>query len=171
MKIEYDLTKQDYIDFNMHYIENSPKLKRSLFIQRFVIALVFLIFPFIFSKNSGTPFLPSFIVYGVIFILWVLFYPKYYRTIAKKRIIKLIDKGGSAIQLGHRSITLNEEGLEEFSEQGESKSSWSSIERIEETENHIYIFIGSTNAYLVPIRAFEGRTQKDEFMERLKNKK
>ena len=171
MKVEYDLTKEEYIAFNMHYIENSPTLKRSLFIQRYVVALVFLAFPFIFSKIFGAPMLLSFIVYGAIFVAWILYYPKYYMATTKKRILRMIDEGSNANLYGLRSMALTEVGVEEISEHGESRSSWNSIERIDETANHIYIFISSMNAYLVPIRAFEGRTQKDEFMEILKSKK
>lgn len=76
-KVEYDLTKEDYIAFNMHHIDNSSTIKRSLFIQRYVVALVFLAFPLIFSNISGAPLLLSFIVYGAIFIAWILYYPIY----------------------------------------------------------------------------------------------
>lgn len=68
-------------------------------------------------------------------------------------------------------MTLTEAGVEEVSDHGESRSSWKSIEKIDETVDYIYIYISSVNAYLVPIRAFEGRTQKDELMERLRSKK
>lgn len=170
-KVEYNLTKEDYIAFNMHHMDHSPTVKRSLFIQRYVVALVFLAFPFIFSSISRAPLLLSFIVYGAIFIAWILYYPRYFMATTKKRILRMIDEGSNANLFGPRSMTLNESGVEEISEHGESKSSWRSIEKIDETADYIYIYISSINAYLVPIRAFEGRTQKDEFVERLKDKK
>jgi hypothetical protein len=68
-------------------------------------------------------------------------------------------------------LILSESGVEEVGNHGASRSSWRSIEKIDETADHIYIYTSSINAYLVPIRAFEGKAQKDAFMERLKDKK
>ena len=171
LTVEYDLIKEDYIAFNMHHIDNSPTIKRSLFIQRYVVALVFLVFPFIFSNMTGVPILLPLIIYGAIFIAWILYYPRYFVATTKKRILKMINEGRSDNLFGPRSITLSEAGVQEVSDHGESRSSWRSIEKVDETAEHIYIYISSINAYLVPIRAFEGRTQKDEFMERLKDKR
>jgi hypothetical protein len=170
-KVEYELTKEDYIAFNMHHIDHSPTIKRSLFMQRYVVALVFLVFPFIFSNMSGAPLLLSLMVYGAIFVAWIIYYPRYFMATTKKRILKMIDEGSNENLFGPRSMTLTEEGVEEVNSHGESKSSWRSIEKVDETVDHIYIYTSSINAYLVPIRAFEGRTQKDEFVERLKDKK
>jgi hypothetical protein len=170
-KVEYDLTKEDYIAFNMHYLDHSPIIKRSLFIQRYVVALVFLAFPFIFSNMSGVPLLLPLIVYGAIFIAWIVYYPRYFKATTKKRILRMIDEGSNDNLFGPRSMILSESGVEEISDHGESRSSWRSIEKIDETVDYIYIYISSINAYLVPIRAFEGRTQKDEFLQRLKDKR
>lgn len=171
IKVEYDLTKEDYIAFNMHHIDHSPTIKRSLFIQRYIVALVFLAFPFIFSNMIGVPLLLPLIVYGVIFIVWILYYPKYFTATTKKRILKMIDEGSNDNLFGPRTMTLSESGVEEVSDHGESRSSWRSIEKIDETADHIYIYISSINAYLVPIRAFEDKSQKDTFVERLKDKR
>lgn len=170
-KVEYDLTKEDYIAFNMHHIDHSPTIKRSLFIQRYVVALVFLAFPFIYSNVSGVPLLLPIIIYGAVFIIWILFYPRYFTASMKKRILKMIDEGGNASLFGPRSFTLSETGVEEVSDQGESRSSWRSIEKIDETVDHIYVYISSINAYLIPTRAFQDITQKNMFLERLKEKR
>ncbi|MDF2531897.1 MAG: hypothetical protein K0Q65_1478, partial [Clostridia bacterium] len=106
--VEYELTKEDYIAFNMHHIDHSPTIKRSLFVQRYVVALVFLAFPFIFSNISGAPLLLSLMVYGAIFIAWIIYYPRYFMTTTKKRILKMIDEGSSDNLFGPRSMTLTE---------------------------------------------------------------
>jgi hypothetical protein len=170
-KVEYDLTKEDYIAFNMHHIDHSPTIKRSLFIQRYVVALVFLVVPFIFSNMTGVPVLLPLIVYGGIFIAWILYYPRYFVATTKKRILKMIDEGGNDSLFGPRTMILSESGVEEISDMGESRSSWRSVEKIDETAEHIYIYISSVNAYLVPVRAFADRTQKEVFLERLKDKR
>lgn len=170
MKIEYNLMKEDYIAFNMHHIDTSPAIKRSLLIQRYGVSLVFLIVPFIFSHKSGVPWLLSLAVYGAIFLTWIIYYPKYFMYVTKKRVIRLIEEGGNSEIFGTYSIALTEEGVEQTSNSEESKSSWDTIQRIEETPDYIYIYISAANAYLVPIRAFEGITEKAAFMQILREK-
>lgn len=170
MKIEYNLIKEDYIAFNMHHIDTSQAIKRSLFIQRFGVSLIFLIVPFFFSRISGTPLQLSLIVYGLIFLAWIIYYPKYFMSITKKRVIRLIEEGDNLDVFGIHSITLTEEGIEQTDCRGESKSSWGSIKRIDETPEYIYIYISDINAYLVPNRAFGGIMEKEAFMQILREK-
>ncbi|MGB7606678.1 MAG: YcxB family protein [Lutisporaceae bacterium] len=170
MKIEFNLTKEDYIAFNIHHIDNSPTIKRSLLIQRYGVSLIFLIVPFIFSRMSGVPWMLSLAVYGVIFLAWITYYPKYFMYVTKKRVIRLIEEGDNSDILGTYSVTLTEEGVEQTSNSEESKSSWNAIQRIEETPDYFYIYISAINAYLVPIRAFGGITEKAVFMQILREK-
>lgn len=170
MKIEFNLTKDDYIAFNMHHIETSPTIRRSLLIQQYGVSVIFLIVPYFFSRISRAPMLASFIVYGAIFLAWILYYPKYFMHATKKRIIKLIDEGDNSAILGIHSITLTDEGIVQESRTGESKSTWGSVKRIDETSEHIYIFIGTVNAYLVPKRDFEGKIHMEAFIDMLREK-
>lgn len=171
MKIDFTLTKEDYIAYNIHHIEHSPSLKKSLNIQRYGLALIFLIFPFIIASITSISLTLWLVVYGTVFVFWIKFYPKYYISSTRKRIIRLIEEGNSANLLGDRSIILTEEGVEEISPQGESRTTWGSIERIDETQEYIYIYTSPVNAYLVPTRAFEGTAQKSEFLMILRNHK
>lgn len=44
MQVEYMLTEQDFIAFNLHYAKHSKTVKRSLFLQRYIVAIIFLLF-------------------------------------------------------------------------------------------------------------------------------
>jgi hypothetical protein len=169
MKIDFTLTKEDYIAYNLHHIQHSPSLKKSLNIQRYGLALIFLIFPFIIASMTPIPLFLWLLVYGSIFIVWIKFYPKYFVSSTKKRILRLIEEGNSANLLGERSILVTEEAVEEITPQGESRTTWGSIERIDETDDYIYIYTSPINAYLVPTRAFEETAQKNEFLQLLRN--
>lgn len=170
MKIEYNLIKDDYIEFNMHYIDTSRTVKRTLLIQQYGVGLVFLIIPYFFSKLVGTPMTLSYIVYGAVFLAWILYYPRYFISVTKRRIIKMIDENGDSSIYGMQSIALTETGIEQESNTGESRTSWSGIERIDETPEYIYIYIGTMNAYLVPNRAFDDDAQRAEFLKILREK-
>lgn len=170
MKVEYNLIKDDYIAFNMHHLETSPTVRKTLLIQQYGVAVLFLIIPYFFSRISGTPMLLSYIVYGAIFLAWILYYPKYFIAVTKRRILKMIDESDNSSIYGMQSITLTDTGVEQESNTGESKTSWNGIERIDETKEYIYIYIGAMNAYLVPNRAFDDDAQRAEFLRILREK-
>lgn len=170
MKLEYNLIKDDYIAFNMHHIETSPTIRKTLLIQQYGVALVFLVIPYFFSRISGTPMLLSYIVYGAVFLAWILYYPKYFMAVTKRRTLKMIDEGDNSSIYGMQSITLTDKGIEQESNTGESRTAWHAIERIDETREYIYIYIGTMNAYLVPNRAFDDDAQRAEFLRILREK-
>lgn len=170
MKVEYNLIEDDYIAFNMHHIDTSPTIRRTLLMQQYGVALVFLIIPYFFSRITEIPMLLSYIVYGAIFLAWILYYPKYFISVTKRRIIKMINEGDNSSIYGMQSITLTDTGIEQESHTGESRTAWHAIERIDETEEYIYIYIGTMNAYLVPNRAFEDDAQRAEFLRILREK-
>lgn len=167
MKFQYELTKQDYIDFNIYHIRNSGTLKRTLFIQRYVIAVIYLFIPFILVKVTDIPLWYWLSAFTITAVLWVTFYPKYFVSGTIKRILKMLDEGRNKDMLGKHIFTVNEEGIIEESENGESKINWSGVEKVIETEKHIFIYISSISAYIIPKSTFEDEDIKNEFLKSL----
>jgi hypothetical protein len=170
MRLEYELTKQDYIDFNIYYIKNSDTLKRSLIIQRYVMAVFFLIIPFAIYRVTDIPLWYWLAVFFVVAVLWVIFYPKYFMSATIKRISKLVDEGKNKDMLGKHIITVNEEGIKEESKNGDSRINWDGVEKVAEAENHIFIYISSVMAYIIPKSIFEDDNTRDEFLKLLYKK-
>lgn len=40
MQVEYTLTEQDFIAFNLHYARHSKMVKRSLVLQHYIVAII-----------------------------------------------------------------------------------------------------------------------------------
>lgn len=167
MKIDFELTKQDYLDFNMFHLGHSSTIKRSVFMQRYIVSIMYLIMPFVLAQISEIPFIfwgiPSLIVY----ISWIVFYPKYLKWHVNKTISKMINEGKNAMLLGNHSITLTENGLVETSHLSETKTNWEVIEEVLETEKHIFIYNSAVSAYIIPVSAFKDTNEKEAFMNTL----
>jgi len=163
MHINYQLTKQDYIDFNIFHMSYSNTIRQALFIQRYIISIVFLIAPFIVAKVTDIPLWYWAIAFIVIYLLWIIFYPKYFRWSAARRISRMIDEGKNADMLGNQSLTLTEDAIVNISNFSESKTNWHTVENVVETKEHIFIYISAVMAYIIPIRIFESVNQKNEF--------
>ena len=50
MEIEYNLTEEDYLHFNLFHIKNSKTGKNSLTIQRLIGPVIFIMAAFIFGE-------------------------------------------------------------------------------------------------------------------------
>lgn len=164
MKIEYKLTKEDYIQYNLYYMDTSDTVRKSLFRQRYITSLVFLVFPFIMGLVSNIPLWYWLAVFILAYILWVAYYPRYFRSYSKKRIQKMMEEGKSEKLLGLHSMELTEEGITETTSYGVSKISWTMMERIDETDLYIYIFFNAFTAFVVPLRIFKSEDEKNEFL-------
>lgn len=167
MKIQFELTEKDYIDFNMNYMTTSPAIKRSIFIQRYIISIIYLVAPFIITKITGASLWHWFPICLTVYIVWVTFYARYYKMRVKKHIEKLLTEGKSIGVLGKHSISLTKNGIIAIKGLSKSKMNWSSVQNISETKEHIYIFIGSIEAYMIPLRAFLNEDDKIAFLNKL----
>ena len=73
MKLEFNITEEDYINFNIYHMNMSKTYRRTIFKQRYIVPIIFLIAPFLFVKISKIPFLYWMVVYGVLYIIWHAF--------------------------------------------------------------------------------------------------
>ncbi|KMT21879.1 YcxB family protein [Clostridium cylindrosporum] len=167
MNIKFELTKQDYIDFNIFHLSYSDSIRKSLFIQRYIVSLIFLVVPFVFADFSTIPLWYWLIGFVAIYIGWVSFYPRYIKGVVSKRTSKMIDEGNNVGIIGHGSLTLNDNGIEGKGEHSESKTNWSAVENVAETKNHIFIYISGVSAYIVPVRGFNSVGEKNEFIDKI----
>jgi len=78
---------------------------------------------------------------------------------------KLASEGKNKGILGSHTIIISEEGLQEITEVSESRSIWSGIERIEENEEYIFVYIGAYQAHVIPKRDFASKEDAKEFAE------
>lgn len=167
MEIQFELFEKDYIDFNMHYISISPTIKRSIFIHRYIISIIYLIAPFVATKITNIPLWYWSIGFILMYIVWVIFYPKYFRMRAIKHVVKLLKESKNVGMIGKYSLSLTPDCIIGINDSGESRTNWSSVENISETEDYIFIYIGSMKAYIVPLRAFEYEDEKVAFVNKL----
>lgn len=152
MEIKYNLTEEDYLNFNMFHVKNSKTIKRTLNTQRFITPIIFIALPFIFSKIGNTPFFGLFIAFLLVSIIWILFYPKFFYNSVIRNTRKIIKEGKNDGLLGEHHMILTEEGIVDSTPSGETKVTWSGIKAFKEDEHNIYLFNSSVSAYILPKR-------------------
>lgn len=162
MNLEYEITKQDYIDFNIYHMTHSVSMKRSLFIQRFIFPIIFLILPILLVKITDIPLWYWFSVFTISSVLWVIFYPKFLRKSVERKISKLLEEGKTTGIIGKHSFSFTEQGIVDRTEFSETK--YSLFEKVVESETHILIYVSAVMAYIIPIRIFHSVDEKNNFL-------
>jgi len=172
MKLEFSIIEEDYIKFNIHHMDISKTYRRTILKQRYVVPIIFLIIPFFLVKISKIPFLNWIVLYGLLYIIWICFYKKYLIWKVKNNIKKSLKEGKNNGILGKRTFEICEDEIIETSEYGKSSTNIKSVEDVFINDEYIYIYINRLQAYIVPLRAFINKKEKDEFikhMESIKN--
>jgi hypothetical protein len=162
MKLEYEITKQDYIDFNINHMNHSVTMKRSLFIQRFMFPIIFLILPIFLVKITKIPLWYWFGVFIITSVLWIIYYPKFLKKSVERRISKMLEEGKTTGILGNHIFSFTEEGVVDKTEFSETR--YNLIEKVVESELHIFIYVSAVMAYIIPIRIFGSVDEKENFL-------
>lgn len=173
MELEFELTEEDYINYNIAHSQKSPSIKRSILIQRIFGPIIFMGAPFFIIKFSDIPLWYWITIFGISSVVWLIYYPKYANWEIKRRVKKMLKEGNNENLFNRRKLALTGLGITEVSEIGESNINWDKIVSIEETTEYIYIYISSVSAHIVPKRVFKDTNEQkrftDEISERINN--
>lgn len=167
----FDLNEDDYVEFNLYHADNSPKFKRNLFIQRFLVSAIFLLVPIFMKLFFGRPFSTTLPMFGIIWLIWVIFFNKGFKRTLKSRILKNIraaEEKGQTIT-GEYTLQETSDGLILKNKSGEVKIKWKAIGILGEDEERLYLYISTEMAYIVPKRAFADEAELAEFKEKVES--
>lgn len=171
MELEYSLTEEDYVQFNIEHGKKSPFLRKRILLQRIFGPIIFIIAPFLIQGFSDIPFWYWFTLFGITSILWFVYYPKYTNWEIKRGIMKMLEEGDNENLLNHRKLTLRVDGIQQISEHNVVNTPWEQIDSIWETEDYLFLYISSLSAYIIPKRAFNSKEDQEDFFNEIKTHK
>ena len=164
--VEYELTHDDLFAYQWRAAFTSPRARRSrrtVYLLWLVAVLLFAIVPAIgadgimISRVSLTFIVVTFSI--VALAQWFL-----ERWLMRRAIRQLLgeerpDRG----QLGKHRLVLTPEGVLESTAVGESRTSWTGVDRVEQDAHYIFIYTAPVAAFLVPKRAFRDLQEAEAF--------
>lgn len=152
MEINYILTEDDYLNFNLFHTKHSKVVKKSLLIQRLMGPVIFIAFSYLFSIFADLPFIGLFVTFSIISVLWYIFYPAYFYKLIIRNVKKAMNEGDNGGLLGKRQMILNEEGIIDVNSSSKTESNWQAIKDIKEDENNFFLYNSAVSAYIIPKR-------------------
>jgi hypothetical protein len=96
-------------------------------------------------------------------LTWFVTYPRTHQRTLDRTARQLLDEGRNAALRCEQFLSIDKHGVASSSSVGESRVSWEAVERVEETERHIFLYVTSTSAHVIPKWAFETRQGAEDF--------
>lgn len=168
MSLNFTLETKDYIAFNLYHTYHSPSLKKMMLAQKFIPLLVFVIAPVMAIKVTQQPPVYWGVVFGLVSIIWLIRFPKYFERNLTKRLAKMIGEGKNQGLFDPKSMVINEEGIHLESLSENSHTRWQAIEKMVIDKDHIYLYNSAISAFIIPKSAFEDEKACDDFLEEAK---
>ncbi|MDL4842269.1 YcxB family protein [Aquibacillus rhizosphaerae] len=160
MEINYTLTKDDYINFNLYHAKHSKSIQKTLFYLRVTAPILYLGLAAVFSFITEIPILVTLVPFIVISILWVVFYPRLFYGTIKRNAYKMIKESENDSLLGKHQMKVDEAGIIDKTTNGQTSVNWSGVVNFAEEKDYYFIYIGSINAYIIPKRYLPGQSLK-----------
>ena len=162
MKHTYTLTMQDFLAYHFNFIQTSPVLKRALFIKRYFYPVIFLGLPTLITPLIQMPYGYVLAFFALIAVLWVVFYNKVFTKSIVKKTHKFITSDKAKGILGIHEVQVGEKQLSEKTDSGVNV--YHQIEHINETEEHLFIYVSTVMAIIIPKNSFESEENQSAFM-------
>jgi len=167
MELSYQITEQDYVDFNLDYFNKNAAAQRSVMITRWATALLVI--------SGGTALLyllhslrlVPFLMYMALAIVCFFATPWYMKRKIVKNMKRILQKANNKKICGEKTLYLRENEFELTGENEDTVYRYEAVQRTSTDENHYYIFVDTFSALIIPFSAFSNEEQKQEFYRRI----
>jgi hypothetical protein len=160
MNVEYDLLPEDIFAFHhfQSYGTDRTSTGRKVFWSVMAVICIGLLVVLFLATQSWQAGLAMII--PLVFVLTALFRDR----IAHYQINQMLRKEQNAKWLGFRSLTIAPENLNITTELSANCILWSGVHKIKSTDDYAYLYTSSSEAIVIPTRAFRNDKEFDQFV-------
>lgn len=158
MNASYELTADDLAAFTVFHNATSPVVRRQRTGCLTVGVLLMLALPTLILTTSDKPIAETakniwpLLAGPVLFLLFIIPYSKWRIANLSQRLLR---EGTNAGFYGQCTLSLDDNGLKETKESGDTIRKWSAVERFVATQDHLFIYTSGIEAFVVPTLAFQ----------------
>lgn len=166
MKVEYQLSEEDYVAFNKYHLKHSQTGKQKLLIVRWIGPGFFSAAVLLHALILG--FDPIFMmVMMVMSVFWYYWYPARVEKEVAISVKKMLSEGENKSFLAMQTLELLEIGVVLSNTFETQTMSWTTFIKVEKTNEHIFLFKSPVMAIVIPVQAFKDEEEYHEFFDYL----
>lgn len=148
MEIRFSLGLDDLQALADYHSQTSDSARRQLRAARLGVALLMVLLAaatYGLRRDAGAAaFALGFAV------LWALFLPRLQRALLRRQLARLYRAGQARGAYRGRALALGPDGLIERTPHGAAELSWQAIARVDSTPGHTFLFVGPSQAIILP---------------------
>lgn len=167
MELHYEITKDDYIAFNLNYFYNNALVQRSIKLTRIATAFIVLLGGTMLMYWLKALSVWSVAVYVALAALCFFGTPWYMKRKVLKNVDRVLARANNKSACGPKTMVLRDEEFQLAGENEDTTYRYEQVQRTASDEGHYYIFVDDYAALIVPFAAFADDAQKNEFYDRI----
>jgi len=173
MNLSFTLNKEDTLAFTEQYLRGSESHQKLRARTQWILPLI-LMSLLLLMASRGPLQISTVIIFGGVSLAWFFLYPKQFDANIRKHAKKQMKESSYSKSYGEYNLGISDSGIQSSSPLGESSYSWDGVDRVEMSDDYLYIFLAGPMGY--PIRIDQiGRDSASEafetISEQLKNQK
>jgi hypothetical protein len=158
------LTVEDQVAFNLHYLLHTPSGRRLHQARRLVPALLILPWAGVLLSwlfQTAWPALVAFMAAGT----WWWSWPSIMRSSVRRNVQSLLQSSRNLLFWGDQWVAVTPREVRRRTAWCHVSVLWAAVERLDVTDQHVFIFIAANAAFVVPLRDFPDAAAQLQFVE------
>ncbi len=154
MNIEYEINVDDCLALNRHLIKNSFFMRRAIRKGQAWWTMGPLVGGVLLAAYKRVPLEKSRIILAAIFLFlsvpMYFLYPVYFRFHNERFIRNFCRSEKNKGVIGKHFFSVSEDAIIDKTDHNDATIPWQSVDRIESTEDHTFVFTGELTAHIIP---------------------
>ena len=150
MNIEYEITPEDLIQFNLFHMDMDPQAKKAFMIQSSIPSIMLFIFMVYRYYKASFPFVKGLLLFVGLVVIWTFGYRFIFKKILEWKMRKILKVKGKDHNFGKKTMEFHKDYLMETTGGRKKKLFYKDIYRSVETKDYIYIYEAPAVAYTLP---------------------
>lgn len=165
MEIEYELTKDDLVEFNLYSLAKSLKVNNRIWKSISLIIIVIVVFTLtvhLISKDAVYTGIDLIFLSVFIYLHWFYFSNRGMR----KRIVRVIEKLNDIVpndDICRHKVSISNDGLTDSTDYDRITAFWHGVREIKQSDKYLYLSQTKAKAFIVPKRAFPDEASFNQF--------
>lgn len=149
MKVSYQLDEDAVLAFNEYGAKHSSSFQQLRWLGRLVMVPCMGAYV-LWAWSAGVDLLCPIAMALTVSVLWFALYPRMQSLQGKRFVRRLMREGTNRGVFGEYTLKVTPEYLQSTSSGSEKKYAWHRIQRVESTNDHLFIYETSISAIVVP---------------------
>lgn len=146
--ISYGLRKADILEFNEYHARMNSTYGKSMTRHQMTWPTVTVVVALFVVMSTGNMVIAMLMFIGA--FVWSLIVPAWLKRRFKRQVDKQLPEESLAKIVGEYRLSATPEGLLENSPRGEKLIEWVTIDRVEDSKRHVYLYLTELAAIIIP---------------------